>query len=224
MKKIFILFIMIFVFCFFVYGQEYKEDYRIRVLKEDPNNEFNSTQITKLDLLQALEFAGIKIKKFYLGNFDKKYKFIIMIDEYKNDELIDTKVVFDKNNQYYYQERGKKKLYVNYIDQLKIITKKKENKLDILFVTYKGRLKEDIKYKKNDEKQFYVVRYYLDTEYKVDKKIPLMIYASSWYDEQIDNHRFCGAVNLKSGTKETKELLKHSPHYFIVNYKVTEIE
>ena len=51
-----------------------------------------------------------------------------------------------------------------------------------------------------------------------------MIFTSSWFDENIGLHRFCGVVHLTENDEKTRELLSKSPHYFLLEYKVTEME
>jgi hypothetical protein len=70
--------------------------------------------------------------------------------------------------------------------------------------------------------QSYYWRTYSKTDWKLNEEIPLLVYASMWYDERIKGFRFCGTVDLSYSKKETKELLDKSPHYYVVRMKVSE--
>ena len=81
--------------------------------------------------------------------------------------------------------------------------------------------KKEIELAKTDEKQFFLWRDYQKTTWALDKKIPLTMFASSWFDENINQHRFCGTVNLETGSKETAELLSFIPNYILISYQIT---
>ena len=72
MKYLLLLISLPFIFNMNLISQENKRDTRLQFLKED-YKPYKPDQITNLDLLQALEFAGIRIHKFEIGSFDKEY-------------------------------------------------------------------------------------------------------------------------------------------------------
>ncbi len=76
--------------------------------------------------------------------------------------------------------------------------------------------------KKDRERQFYLWRKYAPVDWKLNKEIPLMALASSWFDEKYNVERFCGVVKLSPEDEQTKELLNNSPHYYIISYKISE--
>lgn len=80
------------------------------------------------------------------------------------------------------------------------------------------RLKQSITRKH----QFYDFRRYNEYKWVLNKPVPLLIYASSWYDKKYNIERFCGTNDLSKDEKETKELLDNSSHYYIISYKVSE--
>ena len=58
--------------------------------------------------------------------------------------------------------------------------------------------------------------------FKVDgfekgKFVPLVLYAAPWWDENYEICRFCGKNELSPDM--TSELLKDSPHYFVIGVK-----
>jgi hypothetical protein len=224
MRSVIILMLILLVLSFGIFCQENRKDTRRQILKEDGHNCYKSDQITKLDLLEALEFAGIQIHKFKIGRFDKKYYLKLMVDEYVNGKKVKSDILYSEDNLYHYYLSGKKEYFLDYIDQIKIITKDEENKSLLFIKTYKMSTRKEITYQKRDEKQFYLWRRYLDTEWKVNQEIPLMVYASSWLDKKIGLHRFCGSVHLTKNHEKTNELLSKSPHYFLFYYQVSETE
>lgn len=222
MKYFIFLFCLIICFNISGFAQQIKKDRRPQIQKEDGLNMYNSHKINDLDLIQALDFAGIGIHKFNLGTFDKKYNFLVTIKEYKNQEIINTDTLLKDNNEYAYYKRGKEDYFIDYIDQIKIFTRKEEEKLTLRLHTYNIKKTKEIHYDKTTENQYFRIREYVDVDWRLNTEIPLMIYASSWYDEHVDSQRFCGVVNLSKNGEMTEELLSNSPHYFVVNYKVTE--
>lgn len=203
-----------------ILAQEIKPDGRMQIQKADANNAYHSDEITQLDLLQALEFAGIQIKKFNLGRFDTVYQFFLFAEEYRKGKLIDIDTLMSGSNKYHYYQRGEEAYYNDFIDQIKFVTKDDDNKSELKIITYKMSGKRKIELEKFDEQQFFVWRSYQDTQWRLNKKIPLMIFASSWKDKVYDFHRFCGRVILTENDEDTQELLRESPTYIQISYKV----
>lgn len=217
--KLFLLPLMIILFANGnLFSQQYKADNRIQLLKEDDNNSYKSDRISTLDLVQALEVAGVTINKFNLGTFDKKYQLLIILDEFKEGKKVKSDTLMNEDNTYYYYERGEKDIYMTYLDQIKIFTQSKDSTFTMNFKTYKMSFKHVVHFQKLTEKSFYNLRSYPDTKWILNEKIPLLVYASSWKDKKGDFQRFCGVVNLSRNDKETDELLNSSPHYYMVSY------
>jgi len=222
-KNVFLLFVLFILSHSYIYAQEdFKKDIRPQFLKEDGLNVYQSDSISTLDIIQAIDLLGVRISKFNIGRFDKKYNLCIMVEEYLDGKVVKTDTIYYGDNEYRFPEMGTNKFYVNYIDQIKIFTKIEENKIILLVNTYKRPDQIEIKYHKTDEKQFFMLRNYLNPVWKMNKKIPLMIYASSWKDG--NGQRFCGVMNLSENDELTNELLSLSPNYFMVSYLVTDIE
>jgi hypothetical protein len=217
------------IFCFLLlfpltllFGQEFKKDDRIQQFKEDGHNYYRSDKLTELDLVQGLEMVGVRISKFDIGEFDRKYQLCVMVEEFLKGKIVKADTVYMGDNEYSYYTTGENKRYVDYINQIKIFTKEDSNKLTLLFDTYTTEFKKEIKYRKTNPNQFFMLRNYLNVKWKLNKKIPLMIYASSW--DAGDGQRFCGVVNLSEGEELTNELLTNSPNYFLVSYKIIDIK
>jgi len=199
--------------------QEIKKDFRPQNLKEDGKNVYKTHQVSELDILQALEFSGIRIFKFNLGQFDKKYAFYIFTDEYLDGKITKTDTLVAYSNEYHYYQVGSEDYFLDYIDQIKIFTKEEENKLNLKICTYAMSTDKELTYDKTNDDQFYNLRRYINTAWKPDKKISLLVFASSWEDKKHGFQRFCGSAELQENDKGTKELLSSSPHYFLISYK-----
>ena len=225
MKHIIALLIFTFSIGNNLLSQQHRQDTRIQILKEDANNMYKSDQITNLDLIEALELSGITICKFNLGSFDKKYNFIILIDEFKDGKSIKSDTVYNYDNEYTYFTEGEKNYYTDYFEQLKIYSKVADTTLTHQF-NFTGGMSfpYTIQFKKYSIESYYYFRSYLETNWSLNEKIPLLIFASSWKDKQGGFQRFCGVVNLSRNDIRTDELLSSSPHYFMISYLVREIK
>lgn len=221
MKKIILFSILLLTLN--VFGQsEVAMDNRSQLEKEDSNNMYRYNEISKLDLIEALELASIRIHKFDIGTFEKLYRLQVFADEYVNGKLIKTDTLIDYQNDYSFwiDEQYNQ----GFIDQIKIFTKTEENYSKLNIRTYALEATEEINLGKTDHRQFYEWRAYEETKWKLNQKIPLIIFASSWLDKEYNFHRFCGVVNLKENDERTQELLNFSPNYIVINYKISEIE
>ena len=204
-----------------VFSQVANKDTRSKEKKEDPNNSYNADNIDKTLLLKAIEMAGINVFSISLNKFDKKYRFEINLDEYVNGNKINSRnISVSDNNVYNYYKDNKKQ--IDFIDHIYFFSKDNDSLTILKVETYAGDL-GGIKLKKNKtrENQSYHWRTYSKTNWVVDKSIPILIYASSWYDKKYGIDRFCGAVDLSTDESETKKLLQNSPHYYIISYKVS---
>ena len=203
-----------------LYSQTKKAlDTRAQLEKEDSNDLYNQSKITTLDLLEALDLASIRIHKFKIGTFDKEFKIQILADEYINGELIKSDTLLDIINDYGFWVNGE--YNQGFIDQIKIFTKTEDNNSILRIRTYSLTTQKEITLAKSDERQFFIWREYKDTHWTLNKKTPLLIYASSWLDKKYNIQRFCGVVKLKENDEKTIELLTSSPNYIIVSYIVT---
>merc|ERR1711974_210714 len=174
-----------------------------------------------LDLLEALELASIRVFKFDIGTFDKEYALLIFADEYVNGKLIKTDTLVDYRNDYGFSIDGE--INQAFIDQIKIFTKTEENYSKLNIRTYSMGTTKEINLAKTDNRQFYNWRAYNETKWKLNEKIPVLIFASSWLDKKHNFHRFCGVPILKENDERTQELLDFSPNYIVINYKISEL-
>lgn len=63
----------------------------------------------------------------------------------------------------------------------------------------------------------YVTRPYNISAFEYDKFIPLVMYGSFWYDEQINGFRFCGEELTPDKLSDIEQL---SPHYYVIGIKI----
>lgn len=196
---------------------KYKRDARAQNLKEDGHNQYQSDQITTLDLLEALQLSDINIHKYHIGFFDKSYNMLIVIDEFKDGLNINADTLKFSNEYNYTKDHGKT-FYKDYIDQIKIISKSEDSALLVKIETYGMAIGKRIPFKKYSKESMYSMRSYKSTQWVLNEKIPLLVYASSWKDEKYGFQRFCGVVILSKKDKGTEELLKSSPHYYMISY------
>ncbi len=83
---------------FFSQTFEYRKDKRSQHKKDDPYNEYSLNQISKYDLLQALEMTGVYVRKFPLKEFDKEYSLKVVVAEFEDGKKIDAKVINVSNS------------------------------------------------------------------------------------------------------------------------------
>jgi hypothetical protein len=201
--------------------KEFKKDDRTQVLREDYYNVYKSESISTLDLLQALELNGINIFKFSFGEFDKKYKIDINLEEYAEGVLKCSSNLLEIDNEYEYFDEDGIKGYKDYFNQIKLITKKEDKNYILKVSTYKGEVTTKLGYTKAKENQFYSIRCYTSTKWKLNKKIPLMVIASSW--EGVSGRQEFRSAPTLYCDRVANDLLSSTPHYYLISYSVTEI-
>lgn len=205
-----------------VFCQAYKKDTRPQAEKEDTYNSYQANDITKTDMLKALELAGVRVFKFQLSPFNKQYKLTVSIDEYVNGQKTSTKDLYaiGKNTYTHFEDTT---LFFDYIDELTFYTKTyNDSSVFLQLETYAGTDGIKLTTSKTRKYQFYNWRRFSKTSWQLNKTIPLLVCASSWYAAENNVERFCGVVDLSRDEKETNELLQKSPHYYMISYKVSE--
>ena len=219
MKKKLLFSTIIILLTKLLFSQEFKHDNRTQMDKENALDH-NVNETTILDILDALESQGIRINKFKFGTFDKRYDIYLLYDVY-NDGIItkkDTLCFFENTYRHYESDES----YFDFIDHIKIVTKDSLSKSKLTIKTYSFLLRKDIELTKIHKKAFFIWRRYSDTKWKLNEKIPLMIYASSWTDKKLGIERFCGIPSLTKNGKYTNDLLSLSPNYIMIYYIVTD--
>lgn len=225
MVKKLVLLVMV-IYTAVLFAQDYKADNRDNASKEYMFNSENIGSINNIDVLQAFRMIGININKFHLGKFDKEYKINIIIEEFQSGNISNTDTLFSDTNKYFWiQSCEDTTSYYDYIDHLEIITKDEEDiskiKINTIHDTFRSNYFYKIDLTKKREKQFYIWRCYSKTHWILNKKVPLIVCASSWKDKY-GTERFCGAGDLSFDKESTQELLSSSPHYYLISYIVTE--
>ena len=209
---------------------KYQKDDRPLNIKEDKFSYYQNP-ISEIDLLKVLEMLGVKIfDTSIFPVFEKEYNLSVNLDEYVEGEKINSNDIIytpgGKNIYIYWVKDSieqKDVRFFDYIPKLTFITKDSDTTMIIDLHTYANNTR-GIKLKKNKTRdyQFYDWRSYSKIDWKLNEEVPFLVYASSWYDEQIKGDRFCGVADLSMDEKETKELLTKSPHYYVISLKVFE--
>ena len=205
-----------------LYSQTFKKDIRPDSVKVDYMDEYQAGQISKVDLLRALNSIGIRVFNCQLlPRFTKSYKLTVDVDEYVNGKIISTKNVSPNEiNIYFFWEHDKQ--YADYINQIKLFAHDADSvavlSVDIMGNTTGMKLKKHV----DRKHQFYSWRRFSVTNWTLNAKIPMLVYSSSWYDKRFDIERSCGAVDLSKNKAATQELIDSSPHYFMISYKISE--
>ena len=208
----------------------YKKDVRPQNIKEDRFNDYQIDRISDVDILQALELAGVRMFVIPISPvFEKEYYLSVNLNEYVNGEKINTTDIirtYKGENVYLHFEQDsiqqKEIFYFDYIPKLTFFSKDNDTTL-LLRVSHLGG-SSSIPLKKDKERssQSYHWRAYSKTDWKLNEEVPLLVYASSWFDEKMKMERFCGAGDLSLNESATKELLDNSPHYYVISLKVFE--
>ena len=222
------------------WGQEFKPDTRPIAVQRDGNNKYPADAISPVQLMDALEMAGIRIFNFPLKPFDKEYKIHVYVREYVNGKRVEKddsnehpllqgeNMYFVENNTYTYSDNERANDSIRYKDYIKSLTfytkdADKSDSTSMLTVrTNAFSMMRPLTKKITGEGESYYWRSYSKTDWTLNEEIPLLVYASSWYDEKYDVYRFCGVVDLSQDAAQTNKLLSHSPHYYIISYKVFE--
>lgn len=203
----------------YVNGNPYKADPRNQIEKENPMDFHNPEETSMQDVLEGFEALGLYINKFELGKFDKNYSIVLTSDEYEDGKLIGIDTLAQFSSTYVYFDSQKP--YYDFLDKIKIITKVNGNKSDFHLKTYAMSTKNVIELNRKNKNSTFHWRTYKETSWKLNKKVPLMVFASSWRDEAYGFERFCGVMHLTENGKYTNELLSFSPAYAIISYRVT---
>lgn len=111
-----------------------------------------------------------------------------------------------------------------FVENIKIFSKLEDSTLVLYIYMYGTEIRYNLKYKKFSEDSFYSLRYYSEAKWFMDKMIPMIVFASSCYDEFADTQTFCGTAKLSKNDDDTIELLNSSPHYYVLSYRISEID
>jgi len=226
MKKIFVTFFSVLISISAISQDiQYRKDDRLQNVKEDRFNYYQVNRISETDMLKALEMLGVRIFDIPISPaFEKEYKFSVKLEEYVDSKKINSEdIAFARQGKNTYVHFYDNVPYFDYISKFTVFTHENDT-LQVLKIDYYGGSRSGIKLKKNKirEWQSYEWRAYSKIDWKLNEEVPLLVYASSWYDERFNVERFCGVADLSLDEEATKELLDFSPHYFVISLKVSE--
>ena len=174
--------------------QEFKVDERTQMEKEDPMKIYNLDETSILDLLEMIEVQGVRMNKFEFGNFDKDYKILLLSDKYDSGNLIKTDTLgqFESTYRYYEEEKP----YYDYMDKIKIITKDDDTKSELFIKTYAFSSKAQIELKRTNKNSFFNWRNYKNTDWKLNKKIPLILSIKNPNEQEVYQIRKINDINI----------------------------
>ncbi|MBE6296205.1 MAG: DUF5041 domain-containing protein [Bacteroidales bacterium] len=75
----------------------------------------------------------------------------------------------------------------------------------------------DCRVDKSHRKLDYSTRPFIIDGFEKGKFIPLVLYAAPWWDEKYETYRLCGETKIPADM--SSDILKHSPHYFVIGVK-----
>lgn len=201
-------------------GQEYKADKRPKMVKENSPRMYYPESFSMLDIIKALDKLGIGLYDFQLKNLEKNYDLILVANKFEKGRIIETDTLARFDSAYRYYEADKP--YFDYLDNIKITTNTIDNKAEVYVDSYSYGSKSIIELNRTNKNSKFYWRRYKNTDWKLDQKVPLLIFASTWKDEKFGFERFCGVVELTENEKDTDELLSLSPVYSIFYLLVKE--
>jgi len=153
------------------YSQNFKKDLRPDSVKEDFMDNYQAGQISKVDLLHALNSLGVRIFNCQLlPRFTKSYKLTVDVDEFLNGKMINTRNVSpNENNIYFFWEDEKQ--YADFANKIRIITRDADS-VSILSVDIMGN-STGMKLKKHIDRknQWYDWRRFSETNWTLNTKI-----------------------------------------------------
>lgn len=192
--------------------------------------------------IKHMEFCGYKAFTFDISSLrDSAQSFDIIIREYVNDSLVNKRtqsrhrlklMISDlpgDEQQEILSKKSGEDMERGICKSVKTITigftpaKDSIERINIVtdMACYSGvplKMKYLCEYK--DRESIYQYRWvayeeYKEINYKFNTFIPLVLYGSYWWDEKIQNYRYCGDVD--SDGRLTHE--KKSPHYYVIGIK-----
>ena len=203
---------------------QYRKDERPQNVKEDRLDLYQVNRISELDILKALEIIGVRIFGIPISPaFEKEYSISLKLDEYINGKKTNSQdITFTPTgtNTYFYFEENVP--YFDYLPKFTIFTHNNDTIERLTINSYQGNRREVLKKNIIRKTQYYTWRAYSKIDWKLNEEVPLLVFASSWYDERIRTDRFCGVADLSLSEEDTKELFDNSPHYYVISLKVYE--
>lgn len=175
-------------------------------------------QVETGDIEEVLRALGLDIYKFSIpADSLRPHDVIFTIDEYRSDSLAGSNKIFlGKTYRYFTEEKGgpsscfcdRIRIFVNNLDP--------ENPSLGLNLVGAATMTRKIEYKTDMP---YAARPFASRPFDEGRKIPLAMIGSFWEDEN-GIVRFCGSQELEADD----EMLKLSPHYYIVSVELRPAE
>ena len=177
------------------------------------------------DIKEALRYLDVHIYKHDIGTFDGKPNISIIVEEWKDFKLVDSKVRMSLSLESTLPED--KDIDKQTTNVVRTISVAKNDSLLIVEVAINDimqpfylRLKEMAEGK---HLPYFPVPY-KNKSIEMNKNTPIMLYGTMWYDKENNFYRFCGRDYLtdEDDDDDAKELLTSSPHYYIISCRVEQ--
>lgn len=176
------------------------------------------------DIKEALRYLDVHIYKHDIGTFNEKPNISIIVEEWKDFKLVDSKVRMSLPlESTLWENDDMEKQPTNIVratsvaknDSLLIV----EIAINDIMQPFYLRLKE--KAAEGKHLPYFPVPY-KNKLVEMNKNIPIMLYGTMWHDKEYNVYRFCGRDYLtnEENDEDTKEFLTSSPHFYIISYRI----
>lgn len=221
------------------WGQEFKKDSRSVDEKQNKYSMDRQGGLSNTQLLMALELSGVHVFHFPMKPFDKEYKMHIYVREYVNGERVDRggldgslchSQIHDEQGQYntyiykVYDSLKGTVQYKDFVESITCYTKEAvfPDSMTLLRIeTYNHTIVLLLRHQQLHEHQYYEWRRYSQTDWELNKEIPLLVYAISWYDAGLQMFRMLRREDLSYSEHNQQELATWE-HYYTISYKIFE--
>lgn len=181
------------------------------------------------NVVSALGFLNVNITKVNLPvTVEESFKTAIIIEEYKNSELINTRNISLLPTMEQIKYPGETEFRTKSYDHITFVFNAHDPDNHMLHYVVKGvqsggyplirKSEEEIEQEKGKYKASYHLRPFAVQDFTPGEAMPVFLYGSMWLDEKYNIYRFCGSKEVDAAMED--ELFKLSPHYFVIKLKL----
>ncbi|WP_297097787.1 hypothetical protein [uncultured Draconibacterium sp.] len=217
--------VLILVLCI-SYSTNAQNEYMDYTISDTVSDE-NFTIFNMNDFRDALVQLGINVYKWNLPiPQDKDYSLRFYIQEYEKTKLVKDTIIGGVSTKHW-KIRDNRARY-EYVKNLRIITEIPDGSDKTERLRFRFRLSSGVQFGKSilprPEYDTYFLRKFAETEFELEKNIPLLLYSAGW-EVNSGGHmvrKFCGPNYPPADLDDYS--FKNSDHYFILGYKVLDRE
>ncbi len=180
------------------------------------------------NIVDALTYADLYIFNHHLGELEKDYTVSLIIEEWKNQQLINSDTLLSVSLSSSVSEDvaidnkipAKVRTKIEPLSDSIVAVTVALNDVAKSFHIYLTETYDGIKYV-----PYFPIRY-ADKTWQTDKNTPLVFYGSMWPEKEHGFYRFSNRSYLTSRENDEvrQELLSSSPHYYLIGCRVQEIK